>query len=173
MQLRDLFDDLSASPTSAQGATSDPVHALLEEPLDVFKDWQRAEQLLLTARAKLPERLEISAALYKMYAYANRHHEALMLIDDVLMQAAERTGWPHDYRLLDIRLAQWEPVDGPIRHYLYALKAKAFVLLRKRSIDAAWSVLEKLKIIDPLDQVGGSVVSQMAERVREQLEQPN
>jgi hypothetical protein len=182
MLLRDLFDEPPQlpplDPTSTEGEASTSrraqvIETLLNESLDVFTDWPRAEHLLLAAQAQLPDQLEFSVALYKMYAYSNRHYEALTLITHVLMECARQTDLPTDPAELQSRHAQWEMTSGPKRKYLYALKARGFVLLRKRDLAAAEAALSQLALIDPLDQVGGSVVRDMAERVREQEHYPN
>lgn len=159
MQVRDLFEE----PQS--GEELPHLQALLDAPLDVFSDWQRAEHLLLAARAQLPQRLELTAALYKLYAYSNRNQEALTLIRAVLADAAREADLPRDYLRLEARHAQRTPARGAVRHYLYALKAMGYVLLRMGELDAAVSVLTKLRAIDPFDQVGWSVVLGMAERI--------
>lgn len=146
MQLSDLLDEI---PLDDGDVIPLALRKLLREELNVCDDWQRAERLLLEAREQLPERLEIPVALYKMYAYSNRHEESLALIHEVLEQAPE----------LNDRL------------YLYSLKAKGFVLLRMGKVDEAAAVLQQLQTLDPLDQVGGSVVMQMAERLLEQDEE--
>jgi hypothetical protein len=178
MLLRDLFDEapelLSPAPLGAtEGSVSPEVQSgvldqLLNESLDVFTDWRRAEHLLLAARAQMPNQLEFSVALYKMYAYSNRFYEALTLIEHVLGECARQSGLPGDRLLLQTQHAAWQTASGPTRKYLYALKAKGFVLLRKRDLEGAEAVLAQLALVDPLDQVGGSVVRDMAERVREQ-----
>ena len=54
---------------------------------------------------------------------------------------------------------------GATRLYLYSLKATGFVQLRKGNVQAALAVLQKLRELDPMDQVGGSVVWEMAQRL--------
>jgi tetratricopeptide (TPR) repeat protein len=164
MLLSELFHEL---PSEAKDDAPEPLRSLLHEPLDVTRDWARAEHLLLSAQAQLPSRLEISVALYKMYAYTSRYLEALTLIDAVLVQAAEQVGIEADYRKLQSTSSFFANATGPARHYLYALKAKSFVYLRQGKLEAAESVLEKLSALDPFDQVGGSVVRDMAKKVRE------
>lgn len=166
MQLRDLFEDF-AVPSPHQGELVVPMalQKLLREPLDVAVDWQRAERLLLEARQQLPERLEIQIALYKMYAYSNLFDESLLLINSVLNLAARQAGFDPDWSRLHEGSALWNPATGAVRFYLYSLKATGFVLLRKGDIVGAVRVLAKLRELDPLDQVGGSVVAAMAERL--------
>ncbi len=169
MLLSDLFHELSETDRLT---APDSLQALLNEPLDVTRDWGRAEHLLLSAQAQLPDRLEISVALYKMYAYTNRHHEALTLIDAVLSQAAQRAGFDPSDGTGKAPSGPFTDATGDARHYLYALKAKAFVLLRRGDVDRAFNVLDALQSLDPWDQVGGSVVRDMAVQVRAAKESP-
>ena len=164
MQLRDLFDEF---PVGKGEVVPIALQQLMKAPLDVLEDWSRAEQLLLDARAMLPERLEIPVALYKMYAYSNRFEASFALINEVLAKAAEQGGFSADWHALAPSSAAWEEARGAVRFYLYSLKASGFVLLRTGDVNGAYAVLQKLCELDPKDQVGGSVVLDMAERVLE------
>lgn len=168
MQLSDLFDEF---PIHGGDVIPITVQKLLREDLNACDDWQRAEELLLSARKLMPDRLEITVALYKMYAYTNRHPEALALIHEALEQSAKRSGFPAAWQSLDRDSADWHEATGNERFYLYSMKAQGFVLLRMGKVDEAAAVLQKLEELDPLDQVGGSVVRQMAERLLEQEEE--
>ena len=167
MQLRDLFDEF---PLVKDDAYPIVLQNLLKEDLDVYRDVQRTERLLLEARALLPERLEILIALYKMYAYSYRTEESLALIDEVLERAAAQGGFSADWYQLQSDSTCWSPAQGVARVYLYTLKARGFVLMRKGELLQAIEVLHKLEELDPLDQVGGSVVRQMADRLWEDEE---
>ncbi len=164
MQLSDLFNEF---PVTDGDVVPLALQKLLREPLNVCDDWSRTEKLLLDAQSMMPERMEITVALYKMYAYSNRHAEALRLIDKVLMISAADGGFDSDWKKLDAGSAAWQDAQGTVRFYLYSLKAKGFVLLRSGELEQAVEVLNKLLELDPLDQVGGSVVFQMAERLLE------
>jgi len=164
MQLSDLFNEF---PVTDGDVIPLALQQLLREPLNVCDDWSRAEKLLLDAQSLMPERMEITVALYKMYAYSNRHAEALNLIDKVLMASATDGGFDSNWKKLNATSAAWKDAHGTIRFYLYSLKAKGFVLLRSGELEQAVEVLHKLLELDPLDQVGGSVVFQMAERLLE------
>lgn len=166
MQLRDLFDEL---PVSDAAVIPLELQQLLRADLNVKEDWQQAEQLLLKARKALPRQTEILIALYKLYAYSNRFAESLQIIQEVLQRCAEAAGFDPDWRVLDADSAKWNPAVGSVRHYLYSLKATGFVSLRSGDVDVAFAVLSKLSELDPQDQVGGSVVLEMAESLRESL----
>jgi len=164
MQISDLFNEF---PVTDGDVVPLALQKLLREPLNVCEDWSRTEKLLLDAQSLMPERMEITVALYKMYAYSNRHAEAMQLIDKVLTLSATDGGFDSDWKKLNAESAVWRNAQGAIRLYLYSLKAKGFVLLRSGELEQAVAVLNKLLELDPLDQVGGSVVFQMAERLLE------
>jgi len=167
MQLRDLFDEF---PVGKGEVVPLALQQLLKTSLDVHEDWQRAEQLLLATRELLPERLEILVALYKMYAYSNRFAASLALIDEVLGRAAAQGGFPAVWQQLEQGSAAWTEAQGAVRFYLYSMKARGFVLLRQGEVEQAYAILSKLHDLDPKDQVGGSVVLDIAERLLEQDE---
>ncbi len=168
VHLRDLFDEF---PLGKGEVVPLALQQLLKATLDVHEDWQRAERLLLDTRELLPERLEIPVALYKMYAYSNRFDESLALIDEVLSRAAVQGGFASDWQALDHDSATWDEAKGAVRFYLYSMKAQGFVLLRKGEVAQAHAVLQKLGELDPRDQVGGSVVLDIAERLLEREEE--
>jgi hypothetical protein len=114
----------------------------------------------------MPAKLEILVALYKMYAYSNRFDESLQRINQVLQLSSEQMGFASDWRELEPG-ERWHNVSGATRLYLYSMKATGFVQLRNGNVNAAVEVLTKLEQLDPLDQVGGSVVMEMAQRLLE------
>ena len=166
MLMRELFDEF---PFNGCAVVPLELQQLLNQPLNVCDDWQRAERLLLEAGAKMPEWLEIKVALYKMYAYSNRLDESLALIDEVLREAALQGGFCDDWRKLEKDSAEWGNARGAVRFYLYSLKALGFVLLRKGEVMMAYEALQKLCELDPGDQVGGGVVYEMAERIQDDV----
>ena len=165
MQLRDLFSEFSFNDDKVIPLA---LQQLLREPLNIAEDWQRTEQLLLAAKKVLPEQLEISMALYKMYAYSNRFEDSLAMIELVLQQAATEAGFNEDWRQLSPGDVDASPPDRFTRYYLYSMKAWGFVNLRMGNIDEAMAVLEKLLALDPGDEVGGSVVYSIAEGLIEE-----
>jgi len=163
MQVRDLFDDL---PLPEAGADADTINALLSAPLDLRHGWARTERLIDDARHALPDRLELNVAMYKLFAYSGRLEEAEALIDETLIKAAAAGGFDVDPTRLDADDPRWRAACGNDRLYLYSLKAMGFVRLRRENVEGAVWVLDALARLDPLDQVGGSVVAGMAERLQ-------
>jgi len=163
MQVRDLFDDL---PLPDAGADAETIAALLNAPLDLRHGWSRTERLIDDARHAMPDRLELNVAMYKLFAYSGRLEAAEVLIEETLQRAAEMGGFDADPARLAAEDPRWHAATGIDRLYLYSLKAMGFVRLRRENVDGAVSVLDQLARLDPLDQVGGSVVAGMAERLQ-------
>lgn len=163
MQVRDLFDDL---PLPDAGADAETINALLNAPLDLRHGWDRTERLIDDARHAMPDRLELNVAMYKLLAYSGRLEAAEALIAETLERAAAARGFDADPARLAADDARWVAASGVDRLYLYSLKAMGFVRLRRNNVDCAVSVLDELARLDPLDQVGGSVVAGMAERLQ-------
>lgn len=163
MQVRDLFDDL---PLPDAGADADTLNALLNAPLDLRHGWDRTERLIDDARRAMPGRLELNEAMYKLLAYSGRLEAAEVLIAETLERAAAAGGFDADPARLAADDARWAGASGVARLYLYSLKAMGFVRLRRENVDGAVSVLDELARLDPLDQVGGSVVAGMAGRLQ-------
>jgi hypothetical protein len=84
-----------------------------------------------------------------------------------LKQSAEVGRFQADWSQLTPTSTDWLSRENPQRLYLYALKALSFIRLRQNDLDSAESILLKLHELDPTDQVGGSVLRQMAEAMRE------
>lgn len=164
MQVRDLLDDV---PLSKDTVIPLAMEQLLREELNIAENWQHAEGLILQAIELMPDQLPLQVALYKLYAYSNRFDESLELINRVLNQAASQCGFDSDWQHLTGHTTNWSHVVGAKRLYLYSMKATGFVRLRRGDIDQAYAVLSKLLELDPQDQVGGSVVFEMAERMLE------
>ncbi|WP_221797290.1 hypothetical protein [Oceanobacter mangrovi] len=164
MIVKDLFAD---APLPADKVTSMALQQLLREPINVNDDWQRAENLLLQVDQALGGRLETKVALYKMYAYSNRFEQSFELIHQVLQQGGAAIDWPADWRQLPDQAVDRALIKGPLRLYLYSMKALGFVSLRSGQIEQAVEVLNKLELLDPADEVGGSVVRGMAESLLE------
>jgi hypothetical protein len=125
-------------------------------------DATRAEALLLEARDLDANCLPVYFALYKHYFYRSRLVEAEKIALAALEAAARQGGFASDWRALEVDTASWSGASGPIRFYLFSLKALAFIRLRRGAPDEAAAILAKLGEIDPLDQVGATVIRDIA-----------
>lgn len=137
------------------------VNALLQQAVAAYEDSARAEQLLWQAQALDPEQPATYIALYKFYFYKNRLAEAEDAVRMALAQAARAGGFSEDWRQLVPASADWTAA-GPERAYLYGLKALAFIRLRQGDNENSNAILTRLEQLDPVDQVGGSVIRQLA-----------
>jgi hypothetical protein len=146
------------------------IKLLLQRATRAYEDTPVAESLLMQARQLAPDALEVGIALYKFYFYKFRLAEAEAIALQTLTRAAELGNFAPDWNALDIHSARWSEPLGVERAYLFTLKALAFINLRLERIADAKAILAKLDELDPMDQVGGSVIRALAERMEEQDE---
>lgn len=125
-----------------------------------------AEQCFAEAIRSGPDQLEAYQAQYKFLVTERRLDEALVTINTGLKMAAAQGGFAADWRVLDERSAGWNLAGAP-RFFLYTLKAFAFVQMRREFAGEAREALDKLAELDPEDQVGGSVLVSLLERLEE------
>lgn len=144
------------------------IKLLLQRATRAYEDTPLAESLLMQARQLAPDALEVCIALYKFYFYKFRLAEAEAIALQTLTRAAELGNFAPDWSQLDIHSASWSEPLGVERAYLFTLKALAFINLRLERIDESRAILDKLAELDPLDQVGGSVIRALAERMEEE-----
>ncbi len=143
------------------------VNKLLQEAVAAREDKPRAERLLWAAHETDPRRLEVYVALYKFYFYQGRFEQAREVAQQGLRAAAGQGDFPADWRGLTVASADWTRPEGAERFYLYTLKALGFISLRMREFTLALAILDKLHELDPQDQVGGSVILDLARGVGE------
>ena len=138
------------------------VNAILQQAVAAYEDTQRAESLLWQAQQLGPEQLAVYVALYKFYFYKNYLEDAERVVHMALAQCAERGDFTQDWQQLTPASTDWSVGDGPQRYYLYSLKALGFIRLRLDDAAMGKAVLQKLALLDPDDQVGGSVLLDLA-----------
>ncbi len=138
------------------------VNACLQAAVACAHDFDRARELLYRAKAMAPDQLEVYVALYKFLFYRHHLDEAQAITEEALQRAAMKGRFDADWQELMPDSADWMHSDGPERMYLYSLKALAFISLRKDRPVHSMAILAKLKQLDPQDQVGWSVIEQLA-----------
>ena len=138
------------------------INALMQQAVAAYDDTQRAESLLWQAQKLGPEQLAIYVALYKFYFYKNFLRQAENVVHMALSQAAELGGFESDWRQLTPASTDWSVGDSPQRYYLYSLKALAFIRLRLDDAEMGTAILHHLAELDPEDQVGSSVLLDLA-----------
>lgn len=169
MRVCDLVEDPEALLHSLPEPAASQWRSLSAEPLGIFTQWERVEHLLCAAQQQAPHELSLSEALYKLYAYSNQFIKAQVFINWVLTTAGQACDLPADPLLAQDHHIQRTTLSRPARYYLYALKANAFVALRQGELVRALALTTQLQRLDPQDQVGGSVVVDLAERMREEI----
>lgn len=147
------------------------IKLLLQRATRAYEDTALAESLLMQARQLAPDALEVCIALYKFYFYKYRLAEAEAVALQTLTRAAELGGFDPDWNVLDIHSADWSEPLGPERAYLFTLKALAFINLRLERMEESKAILDKLDQLDPMDQVGASVIRALAVRMEEDLDE--
>lgn len=138
------------------------LNALLQQAARSYDNPPQAEALLKQAYELDNQQLEVYLALYKFYAYQNRMNEAEAIVYEGLALAACQGHFSEHWQTLNYRATDWSNPSGAKRFYLYSLKALAFIYLRQDKRDNAVQVLAKLQELDPNDEVGGSVVANLA-----------
>jgi hypothetical protein len=139
------------------------VNACLQQAVACADDFEKARALLHQAKEMDPDQLEVYTALYKFYFYRGYLDEAELVTVESLARAAQQGGFKRDFGQLTPKCTDWQVQGGPARAFLYSLKALAFIRLRKDDRTGALAVLDKLQELDPRDQVGGSVILELAE----------
>ena len=143
------------------------VNALLQQAAANTDNFSAAERALLAARALAPAQLEVFIALYKLYFYRGFTSAAEAVVLETLQTAADSGGFDSDWRSLSPASADWQASEGPARVYLYSLKALCFIRLRQQNRDGAAGLLAALLCLDPDDQVGASVLRELAEALED------
>jgi tetratricopeptide (TPR) repeat protein len=143
------------------------VRLILQGAIDAYEQTEKAESLLLEALQRAPDQLEVYIALYKFYFYKKRLDDAQRIVQLTLKKAAELGGFPPEWDKLTPRSADWSLATGEERVYLFTLKALAFIRLRLSDLAGAEAILLKLQDLDPQDQVGSSVISGLADGLKE------
>jgi len=138
------------------------VRMLLNRATQQYGNPAEAERLLLSAKQLAPEQLETYIALYKFYFYQKRLDDAEAIATQALEKSAIQGGFDKDWAVLTPMTTDWTVQDGPQRVYLYTMKALGFIRLRQQNFSGAEAVLRRLEQLDPDDQVGGSVILDVA-----------
>ncbi len=138
------------------------LNALLQQAARSYDNPPQAEALLKKAYELDNQQLAVYFALYKFYAYQNRMNEAETIVYGGLTLAARQGNFSEHWQTLNYQSTDWSNPSGAKRFYLYSLKALAFIYLRQDKRDNAVQVLAKLQELDPKDEVGGSVVANLA-----------
>ncbi|MET3514581.1 hypothetical protein ABIC63_002360 [Pseudacidovorax sp. 1753] len=124
------------------------------------KPREEAAVALWTAVLASPQALPVYYLLYKLHASQGELAQALRAAERGLVAAAEVAGLPSDWRQVRPGMTDFlQP--GAARLWLFTLKAQAFILLRRGEPAQAAERLDHLRLLDPDDHMGASVVAQL------------
>ncbi|WP_211238029.1 tetratricopeptide repeat protein [Derxia gummosa] len=134
------------------GGLPPDVQNLIEEGGRLWQQPEQAHALLIKARELAPEHPATLIALYRFYFYSHRLAECREIAKIAL--ATSRYAVQSNY----------DPVadardNVPARFYLFCLKGFAYLNLRLGEFDAARVALDELRLLDPKDVVGGSLLA--------------
>jgi hypothetical protein len=157
--------DFDPEPLYFDDPVDAEVEGLLRAAADGYGDDDAgAEAHLMRAYFLAPRQLTVLVALYRYFYYRHRLDEARLTAQRTMAEAAQRLGFPEDWRELTAsRLgAGVQRSMGLVRFYLMALKAHAYLDLRASDLAEGCAKLERLVLLDPLDRIGGRVLLAVA-----------
>lgn len=133
--------------------------ALLQRGMAQYRsDPVGAELLFGIALSRAPASLPLYRALVKFYNRECQFDAAYDIAAQGMREAARLGKLPPDWR-------DWTPdlLAGPAASFaLLTLKAMAFLELRRGNTAASVEILEQLRLLDPSDGTGSSVVAALA-----------
>ena len=144
------------------------VRLLLEEARRCCSEKEKTISLLQKAQALAPDQLEVYFRHYKYLFYNKKLVEAESVARQGLTEAARQANISADCLSLTVHSADWNNTAGAERFYLFTMKALAFILLRQQRLMESEMILTKLAELDPEDQVGSTVIRDLATSLREQ-----
>jgi hypothetical protein len=141
----------------------DGVLELIEAAGDCYGE-PEAEALLEQAHSAAPDHLMVLVARYRYYFYRHRLDEADAVVWQAVASVAVRLDLPRDGRGLEAEAIAAAGARSMTltRFYLSALKAAAYVRLRRNDIPGAVRLLETLVRIDQADRLGGQALLDIA-----------
>jgi tetratricopeptide (TPR) repeat protein len=147
------------------GPLPEAINALLQQGVAAYYDDRPTADAVFRRALELgPQHLPVYYCLYKIHTYQRNLDLAREAALGGIREAARQANLPPDWH-------DWHPDDndwsarGATRFALYTLKALAFIELRREQVNEARALLDRLALLDPADEVGGSVVDAMARRL--------
>lgn len=117
----------------------------------------QVEAALWTAVTTAPDQLPVYYLLYKMHAGRGELDLALQAARKGLMAAAQAAQLSLDWQAVAPGATDFS-VPGAARFWLFTLKALAFIHLRRGERDVAAALVARLRLLDPHDHLGASVI---------------
>ena len=151
--------DFDAQPLYFDEPLPEAVMQLIEQAAELYGE-PEAEALLTRAHETAPEHLVVQVARYRYYFYTHRLAEAETVAWHVIALVATRLDLPLDGRRISLS-AFGHAVAASMtltRFYLSALKAVAYLKMRRRDLAGARVLLENIVALDPADRLGCQVL---------------
>lgn len=166
-----LMDDQAFDSAVLGRGLPPEVEALITAAGLVRQDRDRAEPLLLQARALAPTHPATLIALYRFHFYGHRLREAREVARESLgiARAALLPAGHPDPVAADLPPITDEQArfDAAVRFYLFTLKGFAYLNLRLGDIEVGRATLQELRRLDPQDRVGGAVLAVVLARAEQ------
>ena len=159
------FSASYTEPGLLQRNVSPSIRFLLDAAMKNYREKEKSELMLHQAFDMDPSVLDTYVVYYKFYFYHRLLSEAEEWAYRALENAAQQGGFDKNWECLNEDSAFWDQIDSPERIYLYSLKALAFLRMKQGDMKLPRSLLERLEMLDPQDQVGWSVILQMHTRL--------
>ncbi|TXG86808.1 MAG: hypothetical protein E6R14_02315 [Thermomicrobiales bacterium] len=141
------------------------VQAMIDAAGRAWHDETLAEALLNDAARKAPDHAAVFIARYRFYFYKNRLEEARAVARACLAKAARDNDLPEDWRMVKPGALASGDFDVLPRFYLFTLKGYAYLNMRLGDLAEGAQALAKLEELDPRDQLGGSVLRGVLDRM--------
>ena len=139
------------------------VDEILQQGVSLYRqDRAAADARFQDAIALDPTVLPSYQCLYKIYTYQGRLDEAYRIALAGLEEAARQAGLSADWQQWT-RAQLCSASDQPSRFALYTLKALSFIHLKRNELAESRRILTKLEDLGQLEDVGGSVVTDLAD----------
>ena len=165
---RDLLD-FEGSDLYFDEPIDEAVAALLERAQQA-QGPAEAEALLEEAFGRAPDDLTVIVALYRFRYFRHDYAGTLPMAAEAMAAAGRRLNVPADWRALTIEdIDRAGAISMPmLRFYLWALKGEGYLLTRLGHFAEAVEALEKLRLVDRADRLGGEALLALArERLRQ------
>lgn len=132
----------------------------------MYQRGEDAEPLLLETYNTANYHPAVHIALYRFYFYRHRIAEALQVAESCLLKVAADLHLPNDWRNVRPDQARFGTFDDVVpRFYLYTLKACAYLNMRSGNLALSGAMLQQLRLLDPKDRMGGSVLQDVLARI--------
>ncbi len=143
-----------------------PVEAerLLHEAALSYSDTDRAQRYLMEAFVRFPGHVPVYIACYKFYFYKGNLPEALRYAGLCRDYMARKLGFPEDFGAVTPAHADFEDYKSDPRFYLFTLKAIGYISIRLGQFGEGARYVRKVRELDPLDRMGGSILEGLLEK---------